>query len=67
MRKLSYTSLLPYLKSKISEHEYLPFPWEKDIVEMQNSKTIEEIEKELQEMKEFWARVDKTHGKVAKC
>jgi hypothetical protein len=67
MRKLSYVSLLPHLKSKVSEHEYMPFPWESDIIEMQNIKTNEEIEKEINEMKDFWARVDKARGKIPEC
>lgn len=67
MRKLSYASLLPHLKSKVSEHEYMSFPWEEEIVEMQNIKTLEEHQKELQEMKDFWAKIDKARGKENKC
>lgn len=67
MRKLSYASLLPHLKSKVSEHEYMPFPWESDIVELQNIKTTEEIEKEIQEMKDFWAVIDAKRASKNKC
>lgn len=67
MRKLSYATLLPHLKSKVSEHEYMPFPWEEEIIEMQNIKTEEEIQKEINEMKEFWARIDEKRGKLPQC
>lgn len=67
MRKIAYSAILPHLKPGVSEHEYMGFPWESDIVEMQNIKTTEEIEKDIQKMKDFWARVDKARGKENKC
>ncbi len=67
MRKLSYAAILPHLKSKVSEHEYMPFPWENDIVEMQNIKSAEEIENEIKEMKEFWAIIDAKRANQNKC
>ena len=67
MRKLAYAALLPHLKDKIAETEYMPFPWETEIMEMVNEMSALELEQEVQEMKDFWARIDIARAKNNKC
>lgn len=67
MRKLSYASLLPHLKDKVSEHDYMPFPWEEEIIAIQTEKTNEELASDLQQVKDYWARIDELRGKKPEC
>ena len=57
-RKIMYASLLPNLKSGTSEDSIWSFDWEVDALQKNKQKTENDLQKELNEMKAFWERVD---------
>lgn len=67
MRKIAYAAILPHLKDKTSETDFMPFDWEKETIEFVNKKTTEELKTELQEQKEFWKKIDLAKAKNNTC
>lgn len=67
MRKIAYACVLPHLKDKTSETDFMPFDWEQKTIELVNLKSTEELEKELQKQKAFWEKVDLAKAKKNIC
>jgi hypothetical protein len=58
MRKLMYASLMPHLKKGAKETDILTFDFETEIIYKITETEALELEKEVEAIKEFWAKED---------
>lgn len=63
MRKIAYSALVPHLQKGTLETEFMPFDWEKNIVNNISEKDKEVLLNELESVKDFWLKFDAKNNK----